>query len=52
MKTIKKTRLGLHRETLVELKPDVLARIAGGAAAALTPSFDGECFKTREFRCN
>jgi hypothetical protein len=30
MKTIKKTKLGLHRETLVELKPDVLAAVAGG----------------------
>lgn len=32
MKTIKKTKLGLHRETLVELKPDVLAAVAGGIA--------------------
>jgi hypothetical protein len=32
MKTIKKTKLGLHRETLVELKPDALAVVAGGFA--------------------
>jgi hypothetical protein len=32
MKTINKTKLTLARETLVELKADVLANIAGGLA--------------------
>ena len=32
MTTIKKTKLGLHRETLVELQPDALAAVAGGFA--------------------
>jgi len=52
MKTIKKARLGLERETLVELKADALARIAGGAAAAMPPSQLGYCPKTHEFRCD
>jgi|KBSMisStandDraft_5_1062788.scaffolds.fasta_scaffold7687920_1 hypothetical protein len=30
MKTIKKTKLGLQRETLVELDANALAKIAGG----------------------
>jgi hypothetical protein len=52
MKTIKKTRLELVRESLVELKAEVLARIAGGAAAGMPPSMFGYCPKTREFRCD
>jgi len=52
MKTIKKTRLELVRETLVELKTGLLARIAGGAAAGMPPSLLGYCPKTREFRCD
>jgi hypothetical protein len=52
MKTIKKARLGLARETLVELKADALARIAGGAAAGMPPSLLGYCPKTHEFRCD
>jgi len=32
MKTIKKTRLGLERETLVELRHDELRGVAGGVA--------------------
>jgi hypothetical protein len=32
VKTIKKTKLGLNRETLVELDANALAKIAGGWA--------------------
>jgi len=52
MRTIKKTKLALHRESLVELKPDALAKIAGGAAGAMPQSFLRDCPKTHEFRCD
>jgi hypothetical protein len=36
MKTIKKARLGLERETLVELRRDDLRDVAGGVEQATT----------------
>jgi hypothetical protein len=48
MSAIKKHRLALRRETLVEITPDRLDKVAGGAACATS---EAVCIYSRKDSC-